>query len=87
MTTVPAGKLLVIEQVTAGCTLGAGQRLIMLQLKVVLFGSSPFTPANRHHLVSSFNGGIGSFDFFASSQHVRFVPAGASVYLSAQKRP
>jgi len=77
VTTVPAGKLLVIEQVTASCVLGAGERLIVLQLKI-----GPY----RHALVSSFNGGTSAADFYASSQHVRlYAPAGASVYLSANR--
>lgn len=77
LTTVPAGKLLVIEQVTASCILGAGQRLLTLELQI-----APY----HHHLVSSFVAGTGFNDFFASSQHVRlYAPAGASVYLSATR--
>jgi hypothetical protein len=83
LTTVPMGKLLVIEQVTASCVLGAGERLIILQLKVVLPGSRL---THHHYLVSSFSGGNGAIDFYSSSQHVRlYAPEGASVYLSANR--
>jgi len=77
LTTVPAGKLLVIEQVTASCVLGAGERLLTLELRI-----APY----NHYLVSSFNGGNGVIDFFASSQHVRlYAAAGMSVHLSARR--
>ncbi len=77
VTTVPAGKLLVIEQVGAFCLLGTGQRLLTLELRI-----APY----HHFLVFSFNGGQGSVDYYVSSQHVRlYAPAGASVFLSASR--
>jgi len=75
VTTVPAGKLLVIEQVSATCFLDAGQRVLLLELRI-----APY----HHHLVTSFNGGTAAVDSFTSSQHVRlYAPAGASVFLVA----
>jgi hypothetical protein len=75
VTTVPAGKLLVIEQVSAFCLLSTGQRILTLELRI-----APYS----HLLVSSFNGSRGSYDYYVSSQHVRlYAPAGASVFLFA----
>lgn len=77
LTTVPAGKRLVIEQVTASCFLGPGERLVFLTLKI---------EPHSHHLLNSFMGTVAGFDTFTASQYVKFhAPSGTSVYLEAFK--
>ena len=76
LTTVPAGKRLVIEQVTALCILNQGDRPHIITLKIDAFD---------HYLLSSFTGTTG-FDFYVVSQNVKFhAPSGANVYLRVNR--
>lgn len=84
LTTVPAGKRLVIEHISGVCTVPVGERL----RQVVLFLNSD-APAfvQRHQLIPSFTGPSPGFgDNYVWSQSVRFVvDSGTDVRLSASK--
>jgi len=75
LTTVPSGKLLVIEQVTARCEITSGHRLYFGSIRTTHDAASL---ATDHDLVFSFMGPSGDGDTFSSSQNVRLYAAPAT---------